>query len=70
MHPIITALQASGESHIIMSRCDINVTEEAAFVEHNNIATSLKQIIHSGNIEQHGARHMIGQGDERCIVKG
>ncbi len=50
MHPVTTALQASGESHIIMSRCDVNVIEEAAVVEQSNSATSVKQIIHSGDI--------------------
>ena len=35
-----------------MSKCDVNMTEEAAFAEDASIASILTQIIHSGNFEQ------------------
>ena len=55
--PVSTTLQANVDTHIIMSRCDVNLTEEAAYVEDATSTNVLTQVIHSGNFEQVGAMH-------------
>lgn len=49
---VTTTLQAKGNSHIIMSKCDVNMSEEAAFAEDASTANILTQVVHSGNFEQ------------------
>ena len=51
IEPITSNLQTNVSAHIVMLRCDVNLTEEVASVEYATSADVLMQVIHSGDLQ-------------------